>query len=175
MNRYKFLWSILAFAILLSSCGFHLRGLVDMPRWLNHVSVIIEQAQRDIGPALSEYLRSYDITVESSPAQAKYWLIIQQDNLQEQIASVSSSATPRQYELTYTVTFKLVEAKGREIMPPSTISISRQVTINSNRILGSTQEEALLIKEMRREAATQIVYKISMGLSKYRKPKQREH
>jgi LPS-assembly lipoprotein len=171
MKPYRFLSGILAFTLLLSGCGFHLRGLIDMPRWLNHVSVIIERAQRDIRPALTEYLQSYDIIVESSPAQAKYWLIVQQDNLQEQIASVSSSATPRQYELTYTVTFKLVEAKGREIMPPSAISVTRQATINSNRILGSTQEEALLIKEMRREAATQIVYKLSMALSKYGKQK----
>lgn len=132
-----------------------------MPRWLNHIAVILEQSQRDLGPILVESLQSYHLTIESSPAAAQYWLIIQHDNLQKQIASISSSTTPRQYELIYTVQFTLVRAKGPEIIPPSTVTVTRQVTINSDRILGSNQEEGLLIHEMLRDAATQIMNRVS--------------
>ncbi len=152
---------LIAMGLILSGCGFHLRGMIDMPRWLNHIAVIIEQAQRDLGPSLVESLQSYNLTIDSSPASAQYWLIVQHDNLQKNIASISSSTTPRQYELIYTVQFKLMQAKGRDIIPSATISITRQATINSDRILGSNEEEALLIHEMMRDAATQIINRIS--------------
>jgi len=147
--------------MLSSGCGFHLRGMMDMPRWLNHVAIIVEQGHRDLAPYLTEYLQSYNLIVDTSPATAQYWLIIERDNFQQQITSVSSSTTPRQYELTYTVQFRLVRAKGQEIIPTSTINVSRQATINSDRILGSNQEESLLLDEMRRDAAVQIMNRIS--------------
>ena len=137
-----------------------------MPRWLNHIAVIIDHAHRDLGPYLTDDLESYNLIVDSSPEKAQYWLVIEQDNLQERIDSVSSSTTPRQYELTYTVQFKLMHAKGAEIFSSTQISVTRQATINSDRILGSTQEEALLIDEMRHEAAIQIMNQVSLKLSK---------
>lgn len=132
-----------------------------MPQWLNHVAVIIEQAQRGLGPDLVESLQAYHVVIESTPATAQYWLIIQSDSLQKNIASISSSTTPRQYELVYTVRFKLMAAKGIEIVPTSTVTIMRQTTVNSDRILGSNQEETLLINEMVHDAATQIINRIS--------------
>lgn len=151
---------ILTLSLLLSSCGFHLRGMMDMPRWLNHVAIIVEQGHRDLAPYLAEYIQSYNLIVDSSPAAAQYWIIIEHDSLKQQITSVSSSTTPRQYELIYTVQFKLVRAKGQEIIPTSAITVIRQATINSDRILGSNQEESLLLNEMRRDAAVQIMNKI---------------
>lgn len=139
-----------------------------MPRWLNHVAIIVEQAQRDLGPSLVESLQSYNIIIDSSPASAQYWLIIENDNLQKNIASISSSTTPRQYELIYTVQFKLMQAKGRDIVPSSSISIARQATINNDRILGSNQEESLLIQEMIQEAVTQIINRVGKGASTLR-------
>jgi LPS-assembly lipoprotein len=135
-----------------------------MPRWLNHVAVIVEQTNRDLQPFIIESLQSYHITVDENPAEAQYWLILQKDTLTEQIVSVSSSTTPRQYELTYTVQFKLVHARGAEIIASSHISVTRQATINSDRILGSNQEEAILVNEMRHDAAIQIMNRVSIEL-----------
>jgi len=157
---------VLALSLVLSGCGFHLRGMMDMPRWLNHVAIIVEQGHRDLAPYLAEYLQSYNLIVDAEPAEAQYWIIIEHDHFQQQITSVSSSATPRQYELTYTVQFKLVRAKGEEIIPTSAISVTRQATINSDRILGSNQEESLLLDEMRRDAAVQIMNRINKNVKR---------
>ena len=148
--------------LILSSCGFHLRGMIDMPSWLNHVAVIVEQANSSVGTDIVKYFHSYHVDAcLGQPGTAKFWLIIEQDKFEERIVSVSSSTTPRQYELIYTVIFKLVKAKGQEIIPSSKIIVNRQATINSNRILGSTQEEELLKNEIRRDAAIQIINRIS--------------
>ena len=146
---------------LLVSCGFHLRGMVDIPPWLNNVYIVVEQGHRDLGPLLRDQLQAYKVQVNTDPASAKYWLIIESDSIQRNIASVSSSTTPRQYQLIYTVYFKFQQAKGKEIFPSSPILVTRQITINGDRILGSTDEEAQLISEMRRDAAIQIINRLS--------------
>lgn len=154
-------FSLLLLTLALCGCGLHLRGMVDTPRWLNNVAIIIEPGQRDLGALLKEQLQSYHIQINDDPAIATYWLIIESDVYQQDISSVSSSTTPRQYQLIYTVRFKLQQAKGPLIMPSNQISVTRQITINSNRILGSNEEEALFKQEMQTDAAIQIIYRLS--------------
>lgn len=144
-----------------TGCGFHLRGMIDVPRWLNNVAVIVEQGHRDLAPLLKDQLQSYNIYVNPDSETAAVWLIIESDNIQQNITSISSSTTPRQYQLIYTVYFKLQKAQGKEIYPSNQVVVSRQITINSDRILGSTEEEELLKSEMRREAVIQILNRLS--------------
>lgn len=146
-------WALL----LLTGCGFHLRGMIDMPKWLNNVTIVVQNAHRDLEPFLNEQLKAYHINVCPEPATAEYWLVIEQDNFRQQISSISSSTTPRQYQLIYTVHFKLQQAKGKEIRPSSQVVVTRQITLNSNRILGSTNEEDQSKTEMQRDAAMQII------------------
>lgn len=144
----------------LTACGFHLRGVVNMPHNLNDISIIVQNAHRDLAPLLEKQLQAYHI--RTTPiASAQYLLIVEQDDVHQQITSISSSTTPRQYELIYTLTFKFQKAKGGELLPSNQIIITRETTLNSNRILGSTSEMELLKREMRREAVIQIIDRIS--------------
>jgi LPS-assembly lipoprotein len=145
----------------LASCGFHLRGMVDMPPWLRAIAIINQSNNRQLQPWLAEQLQAYHIRVLPEPAMAQYWLIIEHDEMQEQIKSISSSTTPRQYQLIYTVFFKLQNIKGGEVIPTSQVLVTRQMTINSDRILGSTGEADLLKREMQHDAVIQIITRLS--------------
>ena len=143
--------------LLIVGCGFHLRGMMDTPAWLSNVAIIVENANRNLEPEIREQLEAYHITIASQVETAHYWLIIEQDIEEQHITSVSSSTTPRQFQMTYGVTFKLQEAKGKEILPSTQVRSTRQITINSDRILGSNDEEAILKREMRRDVIIQII------------------
>ena len=143
-----------------NGCGFHLRGVIDMPPWLNDIAIMVQKVHRDLGPDLKEQLEAYHIHVSKRPNQARYWLILEEDFEEKHITSVSSSTTPRQYQVTYTVQFKLEEANGKDIIPTSRVTATRLVTINSDRMLGSNYEEGLLKEEMRHDAIIQIIDRI---------------
>ncbi len=147
----------------LAGCGFHLRGMIDADsiRWLNSVAIVIQQAHRDLEPLLRNQLKAYDVTVTTDPALAQYWLIIENEDLQQNISSISSSTTPRQYELTYILNFKLQRAKGAEVIPLNRVVITRQITLNSDRILGSKDEADQQKAEMRQDAVIQILNRLS--------------
>lgn len=152
---------ILGLLFFLASCGFHLRGLIDMPEWLNNVAIIIPDANRGLAAVLEKQLAAYQVKINPEPAKARYWLIIERDQFEQQIVSVSSSTTPRQFQLIYTVWFKVLTVKGPEVIPTRQVQVTRQLTINSNRILGSDDEARILKGEMQREAAMQILNRLS--------------
>ncbi len=151
----------LILALFLSSCGFHLRGLADAPEWLDNVSIISRDGNKELVSILKSQLEGYKIKVNSDPAFAKYWLIINKINFRQQIVSIGASTNPRQYQLILTLEFMLQTSKGEIIKPPRFISVSRQLTVNSDRILGSSDEEAILINEMKKEAVLQIINRLS--------------
>ncbi|RUQ85186.1 LPS-assembly lipoprotein LptE [Legionella septentrionalis] len=156
---YFFLGLLLAS---LSGCGFHLRGMLDMPSWLDNIAIVNANSKNHpLDVFLQEQLQAYDVHVTTEPSLAQYWLIIERDAFQQQISSISASTTPRQYQLIYTVQFKVQQVRGHEIIPSSLVSVTRQITINSDRILGSDEEEATTKREMRREAAIQILNRLS--------------
>lgn len=151
---------ISVFSLLLSSCGFHLRGLNDIPPWLNNVAIVVQNAHRDLGPMLKTQLEAYKIRVMPNTTQADYLLVIESDGIQQQITGVAASTAPRQYLLIYDVQFTLVKVKGGIIVPSSQVFVTRQLTINNDRILGSNFEETQISYEMRRDAAIQIINRL---------------
>ena len=134
---------LLIILLLLSSCGFHLRGLAEIPDWLNNIAVVVDSGSRELEPLLDEQLKSYHVNVFASKAKAQYWLVIENDFFQKQITNVSASTTPRQYLLL------------------NTVSVTRQFTLNNDRILGSDYEEMTFKREMEREASSLIISRLS--------------
>lgn len=157
----KKLFLPLMLVLLLSACGFHLRGMVDIPTWLDNVAIISNNNDKQLAAILKAQLEGYHIQVNSDPAFAKYWLVISLVALQQQIISVGASTNPRQYALILTVEFLLQTRKGQIIKPLKKIHVTRQLTVNNDRILGSNDEETILVGEMKQDAVVQIMNQLS--------------
>lgn len=147
--------------LVITGCGFKLRGMVDMPTWLNNISITVKAAHQDLASLLKDSFQSYGVRIVADPGKAEYLLIIENDASQQQMTSVSASTTPRQYLLTYTIVYSLIKANGTPIVTSNIISVTRQLTVNNDRILGSDAEEILIYAEMRREAVMQIINRLS--------------
>jgi LPS-assembly lipoprotein len=154
--------SVILMLIGLTGCGFKLRGMVDMPAWLNNIAIVVQEAHRDVLPMLKDQLQGYGIRIISDPTHADYLLIIEKDGTQQQITSVSASTSPRQYQLIYTVQFSLInKITGKPVISSGHVLVTRQLTVNNDRILGSDSEGLTIHIEMRRDAVMQIINRIS--------------
>lgn len=153
---------ILCGAILvLSSCGFHLRGMYQVKHRFHSIAVVVNSNNEGLKPFLESVLDSYQIPVVALSSQAEYTIVIEKESFQRQITNISASTTPRQYLLIYTVDFLVHNKKGVTVLSSAPINVIRQFTLNNDRILGSNYEEMLFKKEMEQEAAQQIVYRLN--------------
>ena len=142
--------------IWLVGCGFHLRGTVALPPWVQRVSITIESAHTDLYTFLKDKLEAAHVNVVDDPRQASLEIIVMHDETHEDLISVGASTTPRQYQLVYEVHY-MVKKGHHMVIPKRLVRVVRPFTVNVNRILGSDFEENLIKKEMRQDAATQIL------------------
>lgn len=153
---------IMLFCLLLTACGFHLRGLIHFPPHFKEVYLVPQQTSPAFVKRLQSQLEAYHVTPLPEPTHARYLIVLEKDTLQQTLLNVSASTAPRQYQLLYHLQFYVTTAKGLVLLPPQLISVQRQVTINNNRILGSNFEMHTIEDEMRTEAATQLLSRLSL-------------
>src|SRR5207302_1201983 len=96
-----------------------------------------------------------------SPKEAQSILVILQNNLSQDLLSVNGTQKTRQYLLKVTVTFTITDKQGRNLIPLQTLIETRSITIQSNQILGSSNEASLFYQQMQRLLAYAIINRIA--------------
>jgi LPS-assembly lipoprotein len=147
--------------LFLCACGFHLRGMIDIPTWLESISIVAQDDNTVLAELIKTQLEGYKIKITDDLSQAKYWLVIDSSTLQQKIISIGASTNPRQYQLIMTTVFLMKTREGQLIKPAQKVVATRQLTVNNDRILGSNEEESLLVNEMRQDTAVQIINRLS--------------
>jgi LPS-assembly lipoprotein len=151
----------LLLTVFLAGCGFHLQGETQLAAPLHRMYLQSSDPYGQRSRSLEQDLKISKVQLVSSPLQASTILNIQRDSTSQDLLSVSGTQQTRQYNLTVTVIFEITDQKGRSIMSPQTLSESRTITVQSNQILGSSNEANLFYQQMRREIAHSIIYRIA--------------
>ena len=159
---------IVLMLLTLSACGFHLRGTTFHDTGLNNVGIMLEKCSHEWEYLLKELLRNGRVNVVTDSRDIEYWIILRNEYTESNIVSISSSTSSRQYELVYHVEFSLQTVNSVPLIALTPIVVTRPLTINSDRILGSHDEEEQLKHAMRRDAAMQLLYRISSWHQQHR-------
>jgi LPS-assembly lipoprotein len=149
------------FLSLLSACGFHLRGMVSLPPSFQHVYIIAPPNGRSLQLKLEEQLQAYRVQRSTSLDKAAFQIIIDSVSFNRQISNISSSTTPRQFQLSYVVAYHLMDSHNGNIIPRGQAVSNRLVSMNSERLLGSNYEQEFFMHEMEEDIATQILLTIN--------------
>lgn len=141
----------------LAACGFHLRGNLPFPPSFQAMHLQVPPDGRELKDKLKERLRAFQIRPLRSSAQGCYQLIIDELKFSQQIANISSSTTPRQFQLSYIVTYHFLNPKGETLIPQGFAIANRLVSMNSERLLGSNYEQKFFKDEMEAELSIKIL------------------
>jgi LPS-assembly lipoprotein len=150
----------LAFGLVaLAGCGFHLRG----PQPLVFSTVHIGASQHSqLGIALRRQVALSGTTkVEEDATRAEAKLQILANDSTREILSLTPGGRVREYELTQTIRFRLVDREGKELIPSTTLSARREYTFDDELILGKEQEEALLYEDMESDLVRQMMRRLA--------------
>lgn len=150
-------------ALLVSGCGFHLRGGVEFPPSVQTLSVQAANPYSELAEDLRRVLRSSGVRVVDKPREADAVVHVLGENAGRRVVSVSSGGKVREYELLYTVMFNVADRQGRETITPQTITLSRDYIFDETAVLGTAEEEALLHRDMQQQAVRQILRRVQAG------------
>ena len=161
---YKNSWRVCLIATvltLITACGFHLRGDLPLAPPLQSMYIQSSDPYGTLVKELEQSLKMSGVKLAATPPAAQTVLVILHDEPTQKLLSVSGTQQTRQYQLTVTVTFEVNTPSGRTIVPPQALAESRVITIQSNQILGSSNEANLYYQQMRRTLASSMLYRLS--------------
>ncbi len=156
---------VLFFSILcapLLGCQFHLRGVTEkLPLPYRKIHVVALNTPPHLTSIVKQRLLRDGATLTRN---APYRLTLHQEVIKKNILSISSGSSSRQYQVVYQMYFSFEKTKGLTLIENAPILVTRFLTINNDRILGSHDEEEHIMDDMRYDAALQMVERIRKSL-----------
>lgn len=155
---------IIAFVLtgfLIGGCGFHLQGEVPLAPPLKKLYIQTDDPYGSLSRDLEQNLKLSHVTLVNQPEDADTILVINSDTATQNLQSVSGTQQTRQYNLVVTVVFGVTDKHGSPLIENQTLQESRSITVQSNQILGSSNEATLYYQQMRRILADGIMSRLS--------------
>lgn len=156
------LWIVVA-ALLLSACGFHLRGAYSLPFDTLYINQPESSELRAVLKRNIEASTQTRITDAANEAQATLKIIA--DTPVKKILSLNSAGRVREFQLTRTFVFMVANNAGGDYLPQSSIIISREMTFDDSSVLSKEAEEVLLWRDIQNDLVQQLLRRLAAAKS----------
>ena len=154
--------SALILAAAVAGCGFQLRGTLTSN--LPYATLYIALPENsDVRIWMQRYIKATGQTrIVDRAADAEAVFEQLQDTRVKTILSVNAQGRVREYRLQLDYRFRVVNAKGQELVGPNEINLSRDITYDDSTVLAKDLEEGLLWRDMSNDLVNQIIRRLSI-------------
>jgi len=149
---------VMGLAVLLSACGFQLRGTGTNELAIKELDVSARNAYSETVTQLRQVLENSGVNVYTG---ATYKLFLANEKENQRNLSYASAGRASDIELSTVLSF---EIQGRDHLPlmGDNIQVQKIVSHDGNNLVGSDSEIIQVRKEMRRELVQRMVLRLSM-------------
>lgn len=146
--------------ILLSGCGFQLRGAANLP----FESLYVEAP---VGSQFAVQFKRVVIAgsstrVVNTAKEAAATLVVVTELREKNILSLSGGGRVREFQLRYRLSYRMLDRNAVEILPVAEITLTRDFSFNDQDTLSKESEEALLFRDMQNDAVQQLVRRLQV-------------
>jgi len=151
---------------LLTACGYHLRGAIELPEALQ--KIYVRGASAELSNAIAVTFRSASGELVATAAEAGMILNVINEDYQRRTISIDSSGYSNEHDLVYRLTFDLLDNQGAVLISAQTIEVSKSYfnTQSSDTVLSKGNEEAVLRKELYSQAVRSVIDRARAKLKK---------
>ncbi len=149
--------AVLITIVLITACGFHLRGVVDIPFKTIYVKENNTPITQDVIRALKS--NGVEVTKEIEKAEVAFE-IMSDSNVKRVLSLAGGRGVVREFELLHVMTFRMRSGKSKTWSKTQTIQNRRDFSFDDKEILAKTYEEAMLYDAMRQDAVRELIRRI---------------
>jgi len=159
MHKIRIKLLFLVIAITLSSCGFKLKGSYEIP----YQTIYLQAAgESRVGRIIKRKIqRKSNIEIVQTLSAAEATINILEEVSTRAVAVLSNVGSVDEYELIYTVRYRIGPGQNSSSMQEGQIVLRRKITHSDLDIAAKSNEEDALINDMASEAATGILVRLS--------------
>lgn len=149
----------LGLVFLCSACGFQLRTNAQLPSQMAKTRMVIDDEYSDLARQVKTMLEQHDVQFVSSE-QATAVLEIPVNKVSTDVLTIGDNARVREYRISHSVRFRLVDAGGAELLGWQNLRQAREISFNEQRILAGSREQEYLEKELAKTLSRLIVSRL---------------
>jgi LPS-assembly lipoprotein len=145
-----------------SGCGFQLRTDADLPPEMAKTKMVISDEYSDLARRLRVMLEQSGVQFVSSE-EATAILEIPVDQVATDVLTIGDNARVREYRISHTVRFRLVNSDGQVLLDWQNLRQAREVSFDEQRILAGSREQEYLKKELADTLSRMLVSRLEMA------------
>jgi LPS-assembly lipoprotein len=151
---------VLSLAALAAGCGFELRRAPDLKfktlqlAGFKPHSPLADELRRSIGASTTT-------KVVEAAAQAEVVLVALNDSRSKGVVASTAAGQVREIQLHSRFSFRLHSPAGKELIAPTEIVLSRDMTYNERDALAKELEEEALYRAMQSDIASQVLRRLA--------------
>ncbi|MDD5320272.1 MAG: LPS assembly lipoprotein LptE [Methylococcales bacterium] len=153
---------ILIMALLISACGYHLRGALELPQGMKNV--YLEGGSAQLREQFKRAMETSSMQLSNSPENAGIIVKIFDEDSRRRVLSLSSGGVANDFELSYRFEYELLDSKNKVLMPRQPIEIKREYYNDQVQVIAKGNEEAVIRDEMYQQAVRSIVNRARVAL-----------
>ena len=146
---------IVLIALLLSACGYHLRGAFELP--VDMKNIFLEGGSAPLQSQFNKTMELSSIPIAASVETAGIVIRIFDENSQRRVLSLAGTGVANDFELNYRIEYEIIDGKDNVLMPRQPLEIKREYYNDQLAIIAKESEEELIKNEMYIQAVRTIV------------------
>ncbi len=146
--------------VLLTACGFHLRGEARLPPGMERVYV---ESADPFGPLkrnIEHALERSGAKIANASGDGIAEIKLSAVSIAPIVRSVSGTARVNEFTMLYHVELQITDAAGKVVLPKQVIEQSRIFTFDQTQAIGTAAEQDEIKKEMERDMVQVVLRKI---------------
>jgi LPS-assembly lipoprotein len=150
---------ITAAASALSACGFQLRGESRFAFDTLHATF---EPKSSLGNEFKRTVAAGSNTrVVDAPLDAQVVMEVLSDTREKVVLGTTATGQTREFQLRLRLRFKLRSAAGKELIAPTELVLTRDVSFNESAVLAKEGEEVLLYRTMQTDMVAQVMRRLA--------------
>jgi len=144
--------------LIISSCGFHMRGMTE----ISFKTISLEGKELSFTKNHKKVLNSNKVAIVSSTENPELRVELLSEESEKRILSLSGQGLVREFEIFYRVRYRVKTIDSEIWSQEDIIETRKDFTYSDSNLIGKEEEERQLNEAMRNEAITNLFNQIQL-------------
>ena len=144
--------------LVITSCGFHMRGMIEM----SFKTISLEGKELSFSKNLKKILNTNKVAIVSQTENPELRVEFLSEESEKRILTLSGQGLVREFEIFYRVRYRIKTSNSEIWSQENIIETRRDFTYSDANLIGKEEEERQLNEAMRNEAITNLFNQIQL-------------
>ena len=144
--------------LIISSCGYHMRGMTE----ISFKTISLEGKELSFTKNLKKVLNSNKVAIVSSTENPELRVELLSEESEKRILSLSGQGLVREFEIFYRVRYRVKTIDSEIWSQENIIETRKDFTYSDSNLIGKEEEERQLNEAMHNEAITNLFNQIQL-------------